>query len=287
MSLMKADFLITYPQFGEVYRDFNTEFSRYMDQDFKYIELAVKCYYSKILSDNAEYPDFDIKCEKKGPEEGGIQGGLICRILQNQNLFATFYVKEHMGLANGRSADVREIFVYKCFEMLGVGPKVHFIPNTLFSSFGLYIGTAEVPGFRRADEGLEISSEVYAQRDLLRRILLVKDLHSKNYGIDGNGKLSIIDLQIKNCSDPQMVHKYLDGYKAWKGSKELRIQVAKEFIDSSNLLDVFDNTNVAISHQKELFKKHSIACKPSQDFNEYFSQIKRNLNVLMKRLELN
>lgn len=66
-----------------------------------------------------------------------------------------------------------------------------------------------------------------------------------------------------------MVYKYLDGYKGWKGSKELRIRVGKNCIKSWKLLDMFDEADTGIAKQKELFKKHSISYKPSQNFDEY------------------
>ncbi|CAJ0957468.1 unnamed protein product, partial [Mesorhabditis belari] len=135
-------------------------------------------------------------------------GGLICNVLRNGSLLGKYYVKEHIGLSNWQHADLREIFIYKLFELIQVGPEVHFIPNTHYSGLGLYIGTKEVVGFRRADtEGLEISNELYAQRDLLRRVLCVKDLHSKNYGVDDKGKLSIVDFQINGSVDSAAVLK--------------------------------------------------------------------------------
>lgn len=285
IPLIKTTFLLTYPNFDETYRKFKENFSKYMEQDFKYIELAVKDYFSRIFMDNPECPALTIMCEKKAPEEGGVQGGLICKVLENEETVRKFYVKEHMGIANWQHADIREIFTYKLLELIGVGPKVYFIPNVHYSSLGLYIGTAEVPGFQPADtEGIEISPEIYAQRDLVRRLLFVKDLHSKNFGIDDKGNLSIIDLQIKNSVDSEMIYKYLEGYQSWKGSRELRIRVAEECIEKWKLIDTLDEANEAISTQKELFKKHSISYKPSQNFDDYFSQVKDNLKALMKRL---
>ncbi|KAI6179356.1 hypothetical protein M3Y98_00601600 [Aphelenchoides besseyi] len=278
--LVKAKFLVTYPAYDETYRQFKAHFSHRMDQTFKYIEIAVRDYLSKVLNDNAECPTLQFKCEKKAPEESGIQGGLICNVLRGEVLLRTYYVKEHMGLQHLRKADLRELFLYKLFELIRVGPKVHFIPNAHYSGLALYIGTEQVPGFRRADaEGVEISEEMWAQRDFLRRVFFVKDLHSKNYGIDRDGKLSIVDFQINNNFDPTTVQKYLDGYKGWKGSKELRIRVAKDCINSWKFPDVFDEADAGIAKQKELLQNHSISYLASRSLVEYLIRIKNNNTV--------
>ncbi|KAI6201572.1 hypothetical protein M3Y96_00856600 [Aphelenchoides besseyi] len=283
--LVKAKFLVTYPAYGETYRQFKAHFPHYMDHTFKNIKIAVQGYLSKVLNDNAECPTLQFKCEKKAPEESGIQasfyiGGLICNVLRGEVLLGTYYVKVHMDLQHCQKADLRELFLYKLFELIRVGPKVHFIPNVYYSGLALYIGTEQVPGFRRADaEGVEISEEMWAQRDFLRRVLFVKDLHSKNYGIDRDGKLSIVDFQIKNNFDPTALQKYLDGYKGWKGSKELRIRVAKDCINSWKFPDVFDEANAGIAKQKELFQKHSISYLPNRSLVEYLIRIKNNNTV--------
>ncbi|KAI6188360.1 hypothetical protein M3Y98_00346400 [Aphelenchoides besseyi] len=278
--LVKAKFLVTYPAYDETYRQFKAHFSHRMDQTFKYIEIAVQGYFSKVLNDNAECPTLQFKCEKKAPEESGIQGGLICNVLRGEVLLRTYYVKEHTGLQHCRKADLRELFLYKLFELIRVGPKVHFIPNAHYSGLALYIGTEQVPGFRRADaEGLEISEEMWAQRDFLRRVLFVKDLHSKNYGIDCDGKLSIVGFQINNNFDPTALQKYLDGYKGWKGNKELRIRVAKDCINSWKFPEVFDEADAGIAKQKELFQNHSISYLPSRSLVEYLIRIKNNNTV--------
>ncbi|KAI6194079.1 hypothetical protein M3Y96_01086700 [Aphelenchoides besseyi] len=146
--LVKAKFLVTYPAYDETYRQFKAHFSHRMDQTFKYIEIAVRDYLSKVLNDNAECPTLQFKCEKKAPEESGIQasfyiGGLICNVLRVVR------------------ADTRR-----------TKSALH-TKRSHYSGLTLYIGTEQVPGFRRADaEGVEISKEMWAQRDFLRRVLL-------------------------------------------------------------------------------------------------------------------
>lgn len=48
-----------------------------------------------------------------------------------------------MGLSSCQNADLRELFVYRLLELIKVGPLVHFIPNTHYSCFGLYIATKD------------------------------------------------------------------------------------------------------------------------------------------------
>ncbi|KAI6194077.1 hypothetical protein M3Y96_01086500 [Aphelenchoides besseyi] len=258
--LVKAKFLVTYPAYDETYRQFKAHFSHRMDQTFKYIEIAVRDYLSK--------------------------GGLICNVLRGEVLLGTYYVKVHMDLQHCQKVDLRELFLYKLFELIRVGPKVHFIPNAHYSGLTLYIGTEQVPGFRRADaEGVEISKEMWAQRDFLRRVLFVKDLHSKNYGIDCDGKLSIVDFQINNNFNHTTLQKYLHGYKGWKGSKELRIRVAKDCINSWKFPDVFDEADAGIANQKELFQKHSISYLPSRSLVEYLIRIKNNRKIVHRDIK--
>lgn len=73
---------------------------------------------------------------------------------------------------------------------------------------------------------------------------------------------------------------YLDGYKQWKGSRELRIQIGKECFESWNIFEMLNQADVTIAKQKKLFKQNSISLKPSRDFNEYFMQVKNNIQML-------
>jgi len=282
--LVKAKFLVVYPSFCGAYRRFKTEFSRFMDQEFKYIEFAAHDYFSKFFNDNLECPIVNIKCEKK--ELAGIQGGLICNVTKSGVLVGKYHVKEHMGLANYQNADLRKLCVYKLLELIQIGPKVHFLPNTHYSCFGLYIATEDVSGFRRGNaEGVDVSDVLRAQHDLLRRVLFLKDVHSENYGVDGNGKLSIVDFKVDDHTSTAKVNKYLEGYKSWKGSKELRIRVGKDCFASWNLSNMLSQADAGIAKQKEFFNKHSISYKPSRNYDEYLIQVKNNVTALTMLFE--
>lgn len=128
-------------------------------------------------------------------------------------MLGRYHVKVHLGLAvypYNQNADLREIFAYKILEFLNFGPKVFYVPNVHYSSLGLYIVTEDsnffksdflfsnhilVIGFRQADE-VDMTNEQMAQRELIRRIFVLKDLHSANYGINDNGLMKIVDFKV-------------------------------------------------------------------------------------------
>ena len=41
-----------------------------------------------------------------------------------------------------------------------------------------------------------MTDEQMTQRELIRRIFVLKDLHVANYGVDANGRLSIADFKV-------------------------------------------------------------------------------------------
>ena len=101
--------------------------------------------------------------------------------------------------------------MYRLLEIIHVGPEVHFLPSTHNSAFELYIATKDgklsfkqvlkmlylsVVGFKRAIDVSTISHQCTIELDLLRLILRLTDLHLANYGLDGEGNLSIVDFQV-------------------------------------------------------------------------------------------
>ncbi|KAE9555627.1 hypothetical protein FO519_001205 [Halicephalobus sp. NKZ332] len=205
--LVRAKFFVAYPTFDDIHQQFKAEFSRYIDQNFKYIELAAYDYFSKFFNDNPECPVVKIICEKK--ELAGIQGGLICNVTKSGVLIGKYHVKEHIGLANYQNADLRELFVYRLLELI----------------------------------------------------------------------------QVDDHTSSTKVNKYLEGYKSWKGTKELRIRVGKDCFASWNLSSMLSQADAGIAKQKELFKKKSITYKPSKNYDEYLERVKKNVTTLAMLFE--
>ncbi|CAI2340603.1 unnamed protein product [Caenorhabditis sp. 36 PRJEB53466] len=256
--LTSADFFTSYPRFGPKLRSF-------------------KKYFSKFLGDNAENPTVVVNCEEK--TRGGIQGGVIANVSSEGNVLGRFYVKVHIGLAvypYKQNADLREIFAYKLLELIKLAPKVHFVPNVHYSMLGLYISTEEVIGFRQADE-VDMSDDQMSERELIRRILVLKDLHSANYGVDVNGKLSIIDFKVGD--------NYGKAEKYWAGENRAeRQRVARQCFESWQLEPMIIVANDSIFQQKQLFRKNGIPYKPSRDFSNYLAEIRKNIAYISNSL---
>ncbi|CAJ0582069.1 unnamed protein product, partial [Mesorhabditis spiculigera] len=263
--LQPANFFVCYSRFDTTVRVFSDEFADFLDQSNKYIEYAAGGYFSKFFNDSPEHPQIEIKCKPK--ENAGAQGGLICEVLKREVTLGKFHVKTHFDTAirssNHTSPDLRELFVYRLLEAIKIGPEVHFIPNTHYSTFALYIATKDVIGFKQAHEARSvISGECKLQLELL-----------PNYGLDGDKNLCIVDFQVDHHTKSADVKEYL------YADKEERIRVGKLCFTNWNLAKIVEDVDNRIDVQKALFKEKRISFLPSKNYNEYLSQVKKNITM--------
>nr|ACI49171.1 hypothetical protein Csp3_JD01.003 [Caenorhabditis angaria] len=281
--LNEALFSVTFSKYDELRREFTAKFRRYIDKEMRYMEYSMHDYYSKIFVDDSEGSKLDILCQKTCYDERRVQGKIICQVSRNETSLANYYMKKHTGRSE---LDIREFFVRKLFELMKVGPTVHFIPNTHSSGNGLYIVNENVDGFRGAySEGFEMSKELHAQRKLLTHLLYLRGIREQYYGIDGNGRLCIIDCDVKGSKLTMAHNRIVEHYlKSDEESEELRTRVAKDCIKSWNLLESFDQAHEEIVKKKELFEIYPISNEPNHNFDEYFVYIKNNLNNLIVQL---
>ncbi len=142
----------------------------------------------------------------------------------------SYYIKTHQGgsvSASGSSlkannVDLKELFIYKVLENLGIGPKAHFFPNILSGQSGFCIATRGIPTPKKAAgkekktfftydnvvekkggdhfrkisrfEDLKEKEEIFpgfakqdfilemTKIDILAKTLLITDLNSGNFG---------------------------------------------------------------------------------------------------------
>ncbi|CAP26157.2 Protein CBG06246 [Caenorhabditis briggsae] len=106
------------------------------------------------------------------------------------------------GSAHSR-VDKREIFVYRLLQFIGVGADAHFIPSAYSrcytSALALHIATKRVQGFqkkRALRSACPFTDEHQMRLDLIRNLLYLGDLNSRNYGLDDKHQLIIIDFVV-------------------------------------------------------------------------------------------
>ncbi|XP_055308477.1 uncharacterized protein LOC129572533 [Sitodiplosis mosellana] len=265
-ALVKDKFFHAYPKFGFTMIEFNNKYAHYVDVDHEYIKMAAKFYFSIRFANRGENPDVEIAFKPK--EKSGAQGGLICEVSKSGAQPTIYHIKTHLGISTLTShhvgVDLRELFVYKLLELIKVGPKVHFLRNIHVSRFGIYIATEDVAGFTRKSEA-NMVEEQKSQLDLLRHILFLVDLHSANYGIDGERNLCIVDFQIGNHRSSADGRSFLARNKTF----------AKKYIESWNLQSNLDTADHAIVEQKKLLEAKHIDRKSSKHYKEYFDIIKK------------
>lgn len=68
--------------------------------------------------------------------------------------------------------------------------------------------------------------------------------------------------------------------KYWRRDKALRVEVGKDCFAAWDFPSTVNQANEAIANQNELFKKHSINCKSSRDYEGYITQVRNNIAAL-------
>jgi len=195
-----------------------------------------------------------------------------------------------MHLSQNQCRDLREVFVYRLLELLKIGPKVHFLPNTHHSGFGLYalwIATEDVREFHRCfGRRRELNDEQKMQLYLLICVFCLVDLNSCNFGTDGDGKLWVVDFMIDNLEEMtvEKANTYWTQKKgSWNKAEAVRIKVAKEIFAKCNLENVVNEADIAISKQKKLLKKCNTGQQSIMEYGRYLKNVNRNIKELSKR----
>lgn len=160
-----------------------------------------------------------------------------------------------------------------------------------------------------------MNNECTLQLDLLRRIFYLSDLHSANFGLNGDNKLFIVDFQVffnlfplsfflshsKNIwfifqrTSLKSTHfksltyqlfiqvdhhtKSVNVHEYLRGDKQDCIKVGKASFEHWNLGQMVAEADTRISHQKQLFRDRGVTFQPSKDYGKYLVQIKENISA--------
>jgi hypothetical protein len=105
------------------------------------------------------------------------------------------------------NVDLKELFVYKLLEKLGVGAKITFLTNSCGSRWTIYIASEKIANFKTIEmiEQTHANNKLAKSTDLekyvnpaiqmlaLYTIMELSDYNSDNIGIDADGSPFILD----------------------------------------------------------------------------------------------
>ncbi|MFN7098044.1 MAG: hypothetical protein ACK4PR_10895 [Gammaproteobacteria bacterium] len=204
--------------------------------------------------------------------------------------------------------DLKELFVYKVFEYLGIGPKTHFFFNPL-SRGGFFIATQDLGFTKRTDktkffltfskinETLNLTKieeekiKGLARIDLITRIFLLTDVtsNSANFGCVSSNqskeKWKIIDFRLetqKQYIDDKIYEGFVAGNGRYGYMGVLRLAIIRhdghERLNmGKNIINEFNQRDIDIKP-----KAHKLAFTPAIEcaYEEIINYSKQNLDRL-------
>lgn len=218
------NFVISDP-FKDEYLIFTIELFQYANAEPEHLKNAASQYFTQLFSEQNK----KILQIVFAPKPDGDQMGQKMIIQyqpsnsENQHRIA-YYIKTHQHGSNSRRSsskpvDAKELFIYKVFEYIGMGPKAYFFFNPL-SVGGFFIATQDMSFTKQPDKTKffhtydkiqksselnqsflkkdEITYQALSSMDILARIFHLRDVTTNpgNFGCvssDSQQKWQIID----------------------------------------------------------------------------------------------
>lgn len=221
------DFVISDP-FQNEYLMFSFVLFNYANAEPEHLKNAARQYFTQLFSEqNKKILQIDFAPKPDGDQLGQKMFIQYQAPDSENKLRIAYYVKTHQHGSNSRassskSVDAKELFIYKVFEYIGIGPKAYFFFNPL-SVGGFFIATQDMSFTKQPNktkffhtyEKILKSSELQksflkkdeatyqalSSMDILARIFRLRDVttNSGNFGCvlsDIRQKWQIIDFII-------------------------------------------------------------------------------------------
>jgi len=236
---------------GTEFAKMNTKRTEYINFSKDLLKNSIRNYFSELLSKQGM---INIEVVFSDREGRGVQLSQVAVVnyqkQSGEKHSIKYHVKTHQHGSTSESrsnkpVDIKELFVYKVFEFIGIGPKSHFIINPLSASGGLFIATQDasftkIPTKQKIfltyqqlknvnDNILTINNPEtcinLTMLDILARIFRLTDLttNSTNFGVTikteektSNYKWKIIDFRVDSLASYQ-VEGILNGFLSGNG----------------------------------------------------------------------
>uniref|UniRef100_A0A1I7TIC9 PI3K/PI4K domain-containing protein n=1 Tax=Caenorhabditis tropicalis TaxID=1561998 RepID=A0A1I7TIC9_9PELO len=276
---------------GNLFTIQKTLYERY-DKKSETIKNTIETFFEELLMGKKPKFSFDKKTE-------GTRTGIICTI-EHQDTVKRYYVKTHHDAGRSVNAlqeglDIRELFVYRLLERLGVGATIQFPTSTVGSKCFMYIAGLQIPNFKTLDE-VEREEDDYAhyvhpaiQMLTLFAVLSIGDRHSKNVGVGNDKSPFIIDFCMNNLEVRDLdrdfvlrirhsnkINNLIDEYSF----KEC-VDIAVDFLKKIGFEKKTDEAvQYFIENDKKAFEENNLHFSQdiTDDLKQYIQVVKQNLN---------
>ena len=136
-----------YDQYGPI----TGQLSSYMNANVVALKQSAIEYFKYLYPNTDPSKDFAFSNKREGDQVGQI---LKIKYIdeKKQNREVSYFIKTHQHGSNSRDSgvsagnvDLKELFVYRALEKMGLGPKAHFFSTPFSTQNGFYIATRGFP----------------------------------------------------------------------------------------------------------------------------------------------
>lgn len=179
--------------------------SKYEGEYDEAMENSIKSYFDTIYI-NCQYEFYN--------KSKGVQAGKIAKIIDSKNNITFYYVKTHQhggtSISTKQPLDIKELFIYKLLESLGIGSEVHWFEPEIFEN-SIYIATKGLNS-----NNINQDKEV-VKLDVITRILTLDDVMSNKTNIlqHDDKKGYIIDFRIQKITRLSNAYIYNKVYESF------------------------------------------------------------------------
>jgi hypothetical protein len=297
-QLIESEFLFGSQERYELYKTLLPKIAEYLDGNTEIIQAAVREHFlAQHCKAGLDETLFDITFS---PKKSGIQTGFTCDV-NNGVQSIRYYIKTHQygpteeNLKSIKPPDIKELFVYKLLNHIGIGLQAHFIIPSHGTKKTIYIATKDCHLVLLSNLTKDTANNnALLQLDLISRILCLRDCatNSSNCGQVGETAM-IVDFRIEEQSwgyvKADILEKFYEGNSefhysglmetAVKTPHAVKMDIMKKSLDEWKLSE---NIEWAESEINGVVKRCGGKMRFQDDLQKYVKDLMTTVQVLMK-----
>ena len=173
----------------DIYEKTVNRLSSIMNANVSVLQESAIEYFKYLYPNTDPSKDFAFSNKREGDQVGQI---LKIKYIdeKKQNREVSYFIKTHQHGSNSRDSgvsagnvDLKELFVYRALEKMGLGPKAHFFSTPFSTQNGFYIATRGFPFSKSVEKQKGKLFYIYGQFEQAKKLVEIKDLASVDKGV--------------------------------------------------------------------------------------------------------